>query len=209
MGADWGNLFLIEKDLTMSIEEPKFALVLKDGAFELRDYAATVVAEVMVIGDQQQAGRKGFRLLAGYIFGGNRKGQKIAMTVPVTKSPQGVPDGPGERIAMTAPVTLIEDMGNWLVRFSMPARYALSDLPVPNDKAVTLKVLPGARLAVLRFSGLAGEARVADQMARLAAMVRERGLVATGPSSIARYNPPWTLWFLRRNEVMVPVAPGL
>ncbi len=192
----------------MSIEEPNFALVLKDGAFELRDYAPTVVAEVLVTGDQQQAGRKGFRLLAGYIFGANRKGQKIAMTAPVTKTAQWSKDGAGEKIAMTAPVTLTAGMGDWRVRFTMPRRYALADLPVPNDKAVTLMALPAARLAVLRFSGLAGEARVADETARLLATVRTRGLQPIGPSTIARYNPPWTLWFLRRNEVMLPVALG-
>jgi hypothetical protein len=197
------------------IEEPKFSLFLKADAFELRDYAPSVVAEVTVTGDQQQAGRKGFRLLAGYIFGGNRKGETISMTVPVTKTAQGVRGGAGEKgglgekIAMTAPVTLIAGMGDWLVRFTMPGRYALADLPVPNDKAVTLRTLPGARFAVLRFSGLAGEARVADQTARLLALVTAHGLMPVGPSAIARYNPPWTPWFLRRNEVMLPVAAGL
>ncbi len=184
----------------MSIEEPKFALALKDGAFELRDYAASVVAEVTVTGDQDEAGRKGFRLLAGYIFGGNGTRRKIAMTAPVTKIAKG------ETIAMTAPVTQIAGKGDWLVRFTMPGRYTLADLPVPDNRAVTLRALAPARFAVLRFSGLAGEAKVADATAKLLALVRARGLVPVGPSSIARYNPPWTPWFLRRNEVMLPVA---
>jgi hypothetical protein len=186
----------------MPIEEPKFTLAIKDGAFELRDYAATVVAEVTVTGDQQEASRKGFRLLAGYIFGGNRAQAKIAMTAPVTKIANG------QKIAMTAPVTQIAGGGDWLVRFTMPGRYALADLPIPNDPAVTLRALPPARLAVLRFSGLAGEAKVAAMTESLWAMVEARGLVPIGPSSIARYNPPWTPWFLRRNEVMVPVGKG-
>ena len=184
----------------MSIEEPKFAVALKDGAFEIRDYAATIVAEVTVTGDQKEASSKGFRLLAGYIFGGNATRQKIAMTAPVTKT------ATSEKIAMTAPVTLIAGAGEWLVRFTMPARYALIDLPVPTNKAVTIKAVPGARFAVLRFSGLAGEAKVAAKTARLVELITARGLVAVGPSSIARYNPPWTLWFLRRNEVMLPVT---
>ena len=184
----------------MSIEEPKFAVALKDGAFELRDYEKSVVAEVTVMGDQQEASRKGFRLLAGYIFGGNGTLQKIAMIAPVTKIAKG------ETIAMTAPVTQIAGKGDWLVRFTMPGQYTLADLPVPNDQAVTLRALPPARFAVLRFSGLAGEAKVAAETAKLLAMVRARGLQPVGPSSIARYNPPWTLWFLRRNEVMFPVA---
>ncbi len=200
----------------MSTEEPKFTLAAKDGAFELRDYAQTIVAEVTVTGDQQEAGRKGFRLLAGYIFGGNRSRAKIAMTVPVSKSlsrslaktdPQTGPIG-GQKIAMTAPVTQTAGSGEWQVRFTMPGHYALSDLPVPNDPAVTIKAQPAARQAVLRFSGLAGEARVADATTRLLGILRARGLVPLGPLSVARYNPPWTPWFLRRNEVMVPVAGG-
>jgi hypothetical protein len=184
----------------MSIEEPKFTLALKDGAFEIRDYAASIVAEVTVTGDQTEASSKGFRLLAGYIFGGNATRQKIAMTAPVTKT------ATSETIAMTAPVTLIAGVGDWLVRFAMPARYALADLPVPTNKAVTLKAIPAARFAVLRFSGLAGEAKVAVKTERLIEFITARNLTPVGPSSIARYNPPWTPWFLRRNEVMVPLA---
>lgn len=186
----------------MSLEEPKFAIALKDGAFEIRDYAPSIVAEVTVTGDQRDASSKGFRLLAGYIFGGNASRQKIAMTAPVTKT------ATSEKIAMTAPVTLIAGVSDWLVRFTMPARYALADLPVPTNKAVTIKAVPAARFAVLRFSGLAGEAKVATETGRLSDFISARGLVPVGPSSIARYNPPWTPWFLRRNEVMFPVATG-
>jgi hypothetical protein len=184
----------------MSIEEPKFTLALKDGAFEIRDYAASIVAEVTVTGDQKEASSKGFRLLAGYIFGGNATRQKIAMTAPVTKT------ATSEKIAMTAPVTLIAGVGDWLMRFTMPARYALANLPLPNNKAVRIRAVPAARFAVLRFSGLAGEAKVAAKIARLKDFISARGMIAVGPSSIARYNPPWTPWFLRRNEVMFPVA---
>jgi hypothetical protein len=186
----------------MSIEEPKFALALKDGAFEIRDYAASIVAEVTVTGDQRQASSTGFRLLAVYIFGGNATRQKIAMTAPVTKT------ATSEKIPMTAPVTLIAGAGDWLVRFTMPARYDLADLPVPNNTAVAIKSIPAARFAVLRFSGLAGEAKVAAETARLREFLRARDLIPVGPSSIARYNPPWTPWFLRRNEVMLPIATG-
>ncbi|MFN5998546.1 MAG: SOUL family heme-binding protein [Paracoccaceae bacterium] len=186
----------------MTIEEPKFTLALKDGAFEIRDYAASIAAEVTVKGTQDEASRKGFRLLAGYIFGGNRRAQKIEMTAPVIKSVAG------EKIAMTAPVTQIPGNADWLVRFTMPGRYALADLPVPNDPAVKIRAMAPARFAVLRFSGLAGEAKVAEALEKLLATLRVRGLHPVGPVSIARYNPPWTPWFLRRNEVMISVAGG-
>jgi SOUL heme-binding protein len=184
----------------MAIEEPKFDLVLKDGAFEVRDYAASIVAEVIVTGDQQQAARKGFGLLASYIFGGNAKRSKIAMTAPVTNIANG------EKIAMTAPVTQIEGKDDWVIRFTMPAEFALADLPEPNDKAVGIRVLPPARFAVLRFSGLAGEAKVADMKAKLLEIVEARSMLPVGPLSVARYNPPWIPGFLRRNEVMVAVT---
>lgn len=186
----------------MATEELKFSLALKDGAFELRDYAATVVAEVTVTGTQDEASRRGFSLLAGYIYGGNTTRQKIAMTAPVTKIAKG------QTIPMTAPVTQIGTAGEWLVRFTMPARYRLEDLPSPRDPAVSLRTLPPARLAVLQFSGLAGEAKVAGATDRLLTWVATRELVVAGPSQIARYDPPWTPWFLRRNEVMVPVTPA-
>jgi len=144
----------------MAIEEPKFSVAYKDGPFELRDYAATVVAEVTVTGDQVKAGRRGFIKLAGYIFGDNTAHQKIAMTAPVTKTPLG------EAIATTAPMTQTPGKdpgaGEWLVRFTMPARYRLEDLPEPRDPTISLHAQPPARLAVLQFSGLAGAAKSAD-----------------------------------------------
>lgn len=189
----------------MSIEEPKFSRVIKDGAFELRDYSASVAAEVTVKGDQHSAGNRGFRLLAAYIFGGNAKAQKIAMTAPVTKRP--ITNTPvSETIAMTAPVTQVAgSSGEWRVWFTMPHAYSLGDLPIPNDPKVQLKAQAPARFAVLRFSGLTGVARVAEQSAKLMALAKAKGLIPTGPIALARYDPPWTLWFLRRNEVMLPI----
>lgn len=184
----------------MAVEEPKFDLVQKDGAFEVRDYGPLLVAEVTVTGDQQQAGRKGFGLLAQYIFGGNTQQRKIAMTAPVTKIAKG------QTIAMTAPVTQIKGHASWQVRFAMPGNLARADLPEPDNHAVTIIALPPRRAAVLRFSGLAGEAKVAAITSELREIIQARGMQAVGPVVIALYNPPWTPWFLRRNEVMFDVA---
>ena len=90
----------------------------------------------------------------------------------------------------------------------MPAGRTLADLPAPNDPSVTLKVLPATRFAALRFSGLSGEEKVAAETVKLLAFVAAQGLAALGPVTQARYNPPWTPWFLRRNEVMVAVGLG-
>jgi hypothetical protein len=181
----------------MAVEEPKFSVVAADGAFELRDYAATVVAEVTVSGDRDDASSAGFRLLAGYIFGGNTGRAKIAMTAPVAQRPAS-----GEKIAMTAP----GGDGQWLVQFTMPGAYGLGDLPVPDDARVRLHEVPARRVAVLKFSGLARDKAIADHTRELADILRTRGLTASGPPTLARYNPPWTPWLLRRNEIMIPVS---
>ncbi len=184
----------------MAVEEPTFQTVLADGAFEIRDYPALAVAEVTVTGEQKAAARKGFRLLAGYIFGGNRRKQRIAMTAPVARAPAG------EKIAMTAPVTQTQAAGEWVVRFTMPSSFSLETLPEPSDARVRLRVAPSARFAVVRFSGLARPGDVTTKTAELSAWLRNRQLRDAGPASLAQYNPPWTLWFMRRNEVMIPVG---
>jgi hypothetical protein len=185
----------------MAVEEPAFKSVLQEGAFEVRDYASLIVAEVTVSGDQKEAASKGFRLLAGYIFGGNKRRQSIAMTAPVAQAPAS------EKIAMTAPVTQIQNAGEWVVRFTMPSAYAMDTLPEPNDPKVQLRQLPPARYAVLRFSGLARKDDVTAKIAELEKLTASHQLRVIGPASLSQYNPPWTLWFMRRNEVMIPVEP--
>lgn len=184
----------------MATEEPAFKLVSRDGNVELRDYPELVVAEATVAGEQKAAASEGFRLLAGYIFGGNRSRESIAMTAPVAQT------AASEKIAMTAPVAQTRtDTGRWIVRFTMPSAYTMQTLPVPNDARVSLRRLPPARMAVLRFSGLAQPDDVVVRSNELLAWVAAHRLRTTGTVTLAQYNPPWTLWFLRRNEVMVEI----
>ena len=184
----------------MAVEEPAFKQVLREGDFELRDYPAVVAAEVTVAGDQKEAANKGFRLLAGYIFGANKRRQTIAMTAPVAQQ------AANEKIAMSAPVAQTRSAaGTWVVRFTMPSAYSLQTLPAPDDSRVSLRTIEPARFAVLRFSGLAQPADVETRSNELQALVKSHHLHAIGPVSLAQYNPPWTLWFMRRNEVMFEV----
>jgi len=185
----------------MAVEEPAFKTVLHDGNFEIRDYPSLVVAEVTVSGGQKDAASKGFRLLAGYIFGGNKRRQSIAMTAPVAQAPIS------ETLAMTAPVTQIANAGTWSVRFTMPNSYTLDTLPEPNDPKVQLRRLPAERVAVIRFSGVARTGDVDAKTAELTSAAKAHHLRVIGPVSLAQYNPPWTLWFMRRNEVMIAVEP--
>jgi hypothetical protein len=184
----------------LAIEEPKFETTLREGPFEIRDYQAAVVAEVTVAGDQRTAASRGFRLLAGYIFGGNKRRQSIAMTAPVAQ------ERTGEKIAMTAPVAQTVSGDAWVVRFTMPSAYTLDSLPQPNDPRVHLRRSPPARFAVIRFSGVANPALVETKTQELGVFVRAHHLRALGPATLAQFDPPWTPWFMRRNEVMIPVA---
>ncbi len=185
----------------MAVEEPPFQTIMKAGPFEVRNYPAMTVAEVTVTGDQATAGGRGFRLLAGYIFGANHENRKIAMTAPVGLAKVG------ENIPMTAPVGQTRKGTTWIVRFTMPASFSLANLPTPNDPQVRLSLQPPVRVAALQFSGWATESATLRRSSELLDLVKTHHLRAMGPVTLAQYNPPWTLPFLRRNEVMVPVAP--
>jgi hypothetical protein len=194
-------VLLVLGSKAMAVAEPPFRVVEADGAFEVRDYPALVAAEVTVAGDQDEAGNRGFRLLAGYIFGGNTRKASIAMTAPVVQD-----RNTGQKIAMTAPVVQSQQAGSWTVRFIMPQGETLDSLPTPNDARVHLVAVPAARMAVVRFSGLAFESDVAKKTEELRAYITAHHWSATGTPCLARYNPPWTPWFMRRNEVMIPLA---
>ncbi len=189
----------------MATEEPKFEILSKDGDFELRQYAPMVVAETLVAGSQDEASSRGFRVIAGYIFGDNKRAgagaEKIAMTAPVLLEKQDA----GKKIDMTAPVTMDKVGDRWRVHFVMPSQYKMADLPSPNNPAVTLREIPASKYAAIRFSGFAGEDKVAAKTKELTDWVSARGNAAVSAPQLARYDPPWTLPFMRRNEVLVEV----
>lgn len=193
----------------MAIEQPRHTVERDDGRFQLRRYAAYVVAEVEVPGDQKQAVQAGFRKLAGYIFGGNQGRASIAMTAPVAQAPAA--PRRGETIAMTAPVAQAPTAsGRWTVQFMMPAAWSLAELPKPNDPDVTFRTQPARRMAVITFSGVAGQKTYAQRTAELQTWIAAQGLkpqLAAAPV-LAQYDPPWTPWFMRRNEVQLEVAPN-
>ena len=206
LGIVCALFILLFANLAMAIEEPKFKLVEKFGAFELRIYAARVVAETLIDGSLDDASGVGFRRIADYIFGNNtsRNGgnEKISMTTPVTIS-SITEKATSEKVSMTAPVNMQHLAGQWRMYFVMPSKYSLGTLPIPNNAAVTLRELPESRAAVLRFSGLAGEEKTANKTAELLAWLKTKNIMPIGTPELARYNPPWTLPFLRRNEVII------
>lgn len=205
-------LIALPPGAAMAIEEPAHTVVERDGRIELRDYAPTIVAETVVEGDLSSASNRGFRAIAAYIFGANRSvratgSEKIEMTAPVAV------ESASEKIAMTAPVSAqrqggdaLSGEGTWTIRFTMPASYTLATLPRPDDASVVLREVPGGRRAVLVFSGFTGEDKVRANTAELLAWMATKGFKPAGPPQLARYDPPWQLPFMRRNEIVVPVA---
>lgn len=188
----------------MATEEPSYAVLEQiEEDIELRLYAPMIVAETEVATDEfGRAGNEGFRRLAGYIFGDNQPRQDIAMTAPVMQAPAS----DGVDIAMTAPVAqqAIEP-GRWRVSFVMPAQYTLQSLPAPVDARVALRAVPERRVLAVRFGGNWSERRAAAQLERLQAVLTSRGWSARSAPVSARYNAPWTLPFLKRNEWLIEV----
>jgi hypothetical protein len=184
---------------TMAIEEPKYELIEQDGAFELRDYAPYLVAETRVDAGFEDAGNIAFQRLFRYISGSNTAEAKIAMTAPVTQSK-------GEKIAMTAPVTQVASGAGYAVAFVVPAKYTLESVPRPLDPAIRIREVPRQRVAAWRYSGRWTTASYRDNETKLRQALASRGLEAVGEPVLARYDPPFMPWFLRRNEVLIPVA---
>lgn len=186
------------------VEHARYSVIASEGQIEIRDYAPQIVAETTVAGERDEAIRAGFRRLAGYIFGANAPNQKIAMTAPVVQAPQG------DKIAMTAPVgqARVEGAGGedaWRVRFTMPAGYTMESLPQPNDASVRLSLVPSYRVAAIRFSGIASDSDLAGNERKLLDFIQSKRLAPKGAAQYAFYDPPWTLPWNRRNEVMVEI----
>lgn len=200
LAAAFAIALLTTHIMASAIEEPKFVVAqqLADGV-EVRDYAPYVVAEVVVPGPASDAGNQGFKLLAGYIFGRNKGERKISMTAPVTQTPAA------QRIEMTAPVSQTATAAGYLVQFVMPAEFTLETLPEPVDPEVHLRAMAGARFAVIKYSGFWSEGNYQSHLDTLRRTLEAASLKTTGEAIYSRYDPPWTPWFLRRNEIWLKV----
>ena len=184
----------------MAVEEAEYTLVHKEKNLEVRNYAPHIVAETLVEGAFDQAGSNAFSRLFDYISGNNTASQKIAMTAPVSQEAEG------EKVAMTSPVGQQQVAGQWAVSFMMPATYSLATLPVPKDPAVVLRQVPARTIAAVRYSGFWSEKAYASHKHDLYAWIEKNGYRIVGEPVWARYNPPFMPWFLRRNEVLIPIA---
>jgi hypothetical protein len=181
-------------------EEPAYTVVARAGPVEIRTYGPRIAAETTVDAPEEAARSAGFRRLAGYIFGANTTKAKIAMTAPVATEAS-------QTIDMTAPVAEARDAaGRWVIRFYMPHQWTMDTLPVPDNPAVHLVPVPPETIAVLGFSGSYGPETIKQRQQDLLRRLADMPWKATGGPMAWFYDPPWTLPWLRRNEVAVPVV---
>ena len=188
----------------MAIEEPQFEILASTDDYEVRRYDSYIVAETDVEGTYKNAGNKAFRILAGYIFGDNRASEKMAMTAPVESRPADE----SIKMKMTAPVASSpseDEAGSYTYSFVMEKKYSLETLPVPNDPRVRIRVIPERTVAVHRYSGSWSESNYAKHERLLLDALADDGISARSAPVSARYNAPFTPWFMRRNEVMVEI----
>lgn len=188
----------------MAIEEPRYEVLASTDDYEVRRYDSYIIAETDVEGTYKTAGNKAFRILAGYIFGDNQASEKMAMTAPVGSRPAD----DSVKMKMTAPVTSApgeDKAGSYTYSFVMENKYSLETLPVPNDPRVRLRVLPERTVAVHRYSGTWSEDNYLEHERLLLDALAADGVSTRGVPVSARYNAPFTPWFMRRNEVMVEV----
>ena len=188
----------------------------KEDNFEIRKYADYILAQVDIDASFDDAIRKGFMILAGYIFGGNRKRSKIAMTAPVVEEKMS------EKIEMTAPVTTEtvsasekidmttpvteETEGNFQrISFAMPSKYTMDTLPKPNDERIHFKEVRDQETAVLRFKGRVHEKLAVEKIEELKKWLSKKQINPKSQFMVAQYNHPAVLGFLRRNEIIVEV----
>jgi effector-binding domain-containing protein len=180
-------------------EEPNYQVLNDFGDIQIRHYPAMVVAQTEVTADYKNSSSQGFQRLAGYIFGNNKKQQKIAMTAPVIQEQEA------ETMAMTAPVIQQKSGTVWLMAFVLPAEYSVSTAPVPLDSAVIIKEIPGKKIAVIRYSGSLSEQGIEEKSEHLKNWLSQQGYQAISEPRSAAYDPPWTLPFLRRNEIHIDI----
>ena len=182
-------------------EEPDYHVVQQLDGAEVRQYQPYVVAQVLVAGPADDAGSQAFPILAGYIFGKNKGDKRFAMTAPVTQTAQPT------KLEMTAPVMQEPAAGGFMVQFVLPKGVTLATAPEPLDARVQLRQVPGNRVAVIRYSGLWSQSNYDEHLASLQAALKAAQIAWTGLPTLSRYDPPFTPWFMRRNEIWLTVQP--
>ena len=185
----------------MAVEEPHFTIEASTAHYDIRNYDPMIVAETTIGASFEASGWRGFRILANYISGNNQSRTKTA------SDPYATQRAPAEKITMNKPVCQVQSPWGFLIQFTMPSRFALATLPRPNDSSVHLRQIPARRVAVKRYSGSWSEEHFQEERQALVAALKKDGIHTIGETTFARFNSPFQLPFLRRNEVWIEVTP--
>ena len=184
-----------------ALEEPKYSVLKEYENFEIRSYDSYLVAEVDVEGAYNETGNEAFRILAGYIFGDNQSSMKMNMTAPV----ESEAIQPSERMNMTAPVFSNKNINGYTYRFVMESKYTQETLPVPNNSKIRITEIKNRVMAVIGFSGRWSQKNFEKHEQILVNDLKNEGIGVASEAIYARYNAPFTPWFLRRNEIMYEI----
>ena len=178
--------------------ELKYEVIEKDDKKEIRYYPSYIVARVTV-DDKEDPDSSAFRILADYIFGKNKSKSQISMTAPVITAEQS------EEISMTAPVIMKPEANNKMtMSFSMPSKYTMEELPEPIDKRVKLATVSEHYVAALKYSWFMNKDKNSKLAKKLKNWLKTKpNFAPVSDPYFAGYNPPWTIPFLRRNEVLI------
>ncbi len=184
----------------MLTEHTKYTVFLTENEFEIRDYESHILAESIVDGDFDDAGERAFNRLFWFISGDNLPCEKQARAMPLSLRSKS------EKIKMTSPVILHDGDGSWTVSFMMPTSYSLENLPQPADYGITVREVPARRMAIVRYSSCWSLKSYLKNRLTLENWIEKVGLITLGDPVWARYSEPYTPWFWRRNEVMIPIG---
>ena len=184
-----------------ALEEPKYSVLKEYENFEIRNYDSYLVAEVDIEGSYNKTGNEAFRILAGYIFGDNQSSTKMNMTAPVES--EAIQSS--EKMNMTAPVFSNKNFNGYTYRFVMESKYTQETLPVPNNSKIRITEIKDRVMAVISFSGRWSQKNFEKHEQILVNDLKNAGIGVASEAIYARYNAPFTPWFLRRNEIMFEI----
>ena len=181
------SALLAGSGIAQAIESLAFEVLETHDDIEIRQYAPHLLATVRVEGEFDEAGSQAFRPLFNYISGDNRSDEKIAMTAPVLQQPD-------------------EGQGTWLISFVMPSSFDKDSLPVPSSEVVRVSEQPTLRMAAIEYRGGWSQSRYSKHELELHSALNAMSLTACGDPRWARHDPPFMPWFMRKNEILVPLC---
>lgn len=187
--------------LLAGVKEPKYAVVAKKDGYEIRQYKPYILAHITLEGTYADSMSEGFKILADYIFGNNSAQVGMPMTAPVIHEQEKK----SVTMPMTAPVLMEKNTQGNQIAFVMPFQYTLKTLPQPLDGRITIEAVPAKTVAAYSFTWYATAARVAKQKKYFEQLLARDGIKRLSTIRLARYNPPFVLPFLMRNELLVDI----